>query len=98
MKTRTTLILALIAAVLVIVAILSGRTEKSRERIAPGPIFPELQREAVAEQVIRRELEIAEPQDSHADNSQDYREDQPPAGPLAEKEVRGRGGDHRVDG
>ncbi len=49
MKTRTTLILALIAAVLVIVAILSGRTEKSRERIAPGPIFPELQREAVAE-------------------------------------------------
>lgn len=49
MKARTTIILALIAAVLVIIAVTSNRSEKERESIEPGLIFPDLQREAITE-------------------------------------------------
>ncbi|MCK4304255.1 MAG: DUF4340 domain-containing protein [Candidatus Eisenbacteria sp.] len=47
MKARTTIILAVIAAVLIMIAVFSNRTERAHERLQSGPIFPELQREAV---------------------------------------------------
>ncbi|MCK4411962.1 MAG: DUF4340 domain-containing protein [Candidatus Eisenbacteria sp.] len=49
MRARTTIVLAVIAAVLVIIAISSRRAERSRERIDSGPIFPEAYWESAAE-------------------------------------------------
>jgi len=43
------LALVVVAAMLLLVAIMSQRSERSQERIAPGPIFPGLTAEAVAD-------------------------------------------------
>jgi hypothetical protein len=47
MKARTTVILAVVVLALVLIAVLSNRTERSHEQLAAGPIFPELSRDAV---------------------------------------------------
>lgn len=52
MKPKTTIILAAIAAVLVLIALLSTRTERKHETIASGPIFAGLTAEAAGKIVL----------------------------------------------
>ncbi len=47
MKARTTIILAVVAAILVVIAVVSNRSEKARETMASGPIFADLVEDAV---------------------------------------------------
>jgi hypothetical protein len=49
MRPRTMIILAIMAGLLAIIALTSRRAERAGERIAAGPIFPQLTREAIAE-------------------------------------------------
>ncbi len=48
MKPRTTIILALLAVILVGIALLSTRSERSKETLASAPIFPGLEADRVA--------------------------------------------------
>ncbi len=60
MKPKTTIILAAIAAVLVLIALLSSRTERKHETIASGPIFPGLTAEAAGKIVLANPTKTVE--------------------------------------
>lgn len=60
MKPKTTIILAAIAAVLVLIALLSTRTERKRETLASGPVFSGLTAETAGRIVLAGETKTVE--------------------------------------
>jgi hypothetical protein len=52
MKPKTTIILAAVAALLVLIALLSTRTERKHETLDSGPIFPNLKAETLGKIVL----------------------------------------------
>ncbi len=60
MKPKTTIILAAVAALLVLIALLSTRTERQRETLDSGPIFPDLKAETLGKIVIAGDAKTVE--------------------------------------
>jgi len=60
MKPRTTIILAAVAALLVLIALLSTRTERKHETLESGPIFPDLKVETLGKIVITGDPQTVE--------------------------------------
>lgn len=59
MRVRTMLILAVIAAVLLVIAVISNRSERASERLESGEIFPGLSADAVGEIFFATETDTA---------------------------------------